>query len=467
MDSASLYSAAVLADHLIRLFTLCGSLPDAKHTFARVLNPTVFTWNAIISAHIQLFEPYSGLLFYCDMQHHGIEPNRVTFLCVLKACSSLHSLCCSRQAHENIIVTGLEADVIVANTLIDTYAKCGSVREARSVFDRLQYQRDVISWGSMISGYAQHGLGHIALDLYVEMQEKGIQPEKTVYTSILKACSSIGAVRQGRQIHDQISIQGLLSDNVLGGALIDMYIKCGKVKDARLVFDSLLTCDEISWSTMIAGYVQHGYGFPALELFSDMQQKKVKADKATYLCVLKACGLVGATEEGRLAHAQLIKQCLDSDMAVQNALIDMYACCASLEDACKVFNTLSNPDIASWGAIVSGYAECGQGMSVEQSLRRMRSQGFQPDSIIFMSILSACSHAGLLDEGRRYFKCMSESYNVAPSTDHYNCMVDLFCRAGCLDEAQMLLLSMPTLPDIVGWTSFFTSHKIYNDTQPA
>ncbi|MCO5601092.1 hypothetical protein L7F22_055211 [Adiantum nelumboides] len=461
MCSSGLYSASVLADHLIRLFALCGSLPDAKDAFAKVLIPTVFTWNAIISACTQLWEPYSGLLYYGDMLCKDVMPSRVTFLTVLKACGSLSSLNCVRQAHNDIVSKDFDADVILCNLLIDTYARCGSLHESCCVFDMLQPRRDVISWSSMILGYAQHGHGIIALDLYEEMQEEGIQPENTTYAAVLKACGAIGAIDEGRRIHEHISIYGLLTDVVLGGTLIDMYIKCGNVKEARLVFNSLPSCDEVSWSTMISGYVQHGYGSPALDLFEDMQRKNLKADRATYLCVLKACALVGALQEGRLAHEQLTEEHLDLDVAIKNALVDMYARCVSIDDACQIFNTLSDPDLASWGAMVSGYAACGQGMQVEHSFRRMQRQGLVPDSMLFMSILSACSHAVLLEEGCHYFKCMIESCNDALSMEHYNCMVDLLSRAGCLDEAQTLLLSSPTQPSAIGWTSFCTWSKLY------
>lgn len=375
MASTSLYSVTVLADHLIRLFTVCGSLPDANDTFARVPNPTIFTWNAIISAHTKLSECHRALLLYRDMQRQGGRPNRVTFLCVLKACGSLRALSFGRQTHDDIISTGLKSDVVIANMLIDMYSKCGSLHEARSVFDELQYQGDVVSWSAMIAGYAQHGCGLAALDLYEKMQEEGIRPENTTFSSILKACGSIGAIHQGRQIHDQISRDGLLSDVVIGGTLIDMYVRCGKVNEARFVFDSLPSHDEVTWGTMISGYAMHGHGFPALKLFGEMQQMQIQPDRAIYLCVLKACGLVGATEEGRLAHGQLINQNLESDVAVRNALVDMYACCANFKDACKVFNKLPNPDVVSWGTIISGYAERGQGMLVLQSLKEMQCQG--------------------------------------------------------------------------------------------
>ncbi|KAI5078178.1 hypothetical protein GOP47_0008002, partial [Adiantum capillus-veneris] len=461
------YSASVLADHLIRLFTLCGSLPDAKDAFAKVLKPTVFSWNAIISACTQLCEPFTGLLYYGGMQRKDVMPNRVTFLFVLKACGSLCSVNCIRQAHNDIISKDFDADVVLCNLLIDTYAKCGSLQEARCVFDMLHPHTDVVSWSSMISGYAQHGHGLVALDLYEEMQQEGVQPESTTYVSILKACGAVGAIHEGRQIHEQISIHGLLADVVLGGTLVDMYVKCGKVKEARVVFDSLPFCDEVSWSTMIAGYIQHGHGFPALDLFGDMQRKNLKADRATHLCVLKACGLVGALQEGRLAHEQIIEGHLDREVAIKNALVDMYARCISIEDACQVFNTLSNPDVASWGAIVSGYAVCGQGVQVEQSFRKMQRQGLEPDSMMFMSILSACSRAGFIEEGCRYFKCMIESYNVTPSIEHYNCMVDLLSRAGRLDEAKTLLSSTPALPSAIGWTSYSSASKLYRRNHEA
>ncbi|KAH7288576.1 hypothetical protein KP509_31G032400 [Ceratopteris richardii] len=399
------------------------------------------------------------------MQCQGVRPNRVTFLAILRACGTIRSLSCIRQAQDNIISEGLDSDVIVANALIDTYAKCGSLHEARCIFDTLQSCRDVVSWSSMISGYVQHGYGLDALFLFEDMQENGVQPANMIYSSILKACGSIGDIQKGREIHYEISILGLISDLVIGNTLIDMYVKCGKVKEARFVFDCLPSHDEVLWGTMIAGYALNGYGFPALELFGEMQRKNVKADRATYLCVLRSCALVGALQEGRLAHQQLTEDHVDVEIFVKNALIDMYAHCTSVADAFQVFNTLHNPDLASWGAIMWGYASCGQGLQVEKSLRQMQQQGLDPDGITFMSILSAYSHAGLLNEGCHYFKCMTEFYNVTPSIEHYNCMIDLLCRAGCLDEAQNLLASIPNSSSIIGLTSLYTGNKVYKSEE--
>lgn len=455
-------SVAVLGDHLIRLFALCGSLLETNLVFCKVRKPSVYTWQAILSAHAIFGENERALELYNEMQQEGIRPSKCIFLCILKACCSTGFLGHGRLIHEQIITSNLNTDVSIGNTLVDMYAKCVSLREARDVFNSLP-NCDVVAWNVMIVGYGQHGHGLLALELFEKLQEQGIKPDKVTFLGVLKACSSIGAPMKGKLIHDEIIKIGLEGDMVIGNTLVDMYSKCGTLVEACKVFDELPKQNLVSWSAMIAGHVQQGHSLLALGLFQKMLSKGLNPGKLMFLCILKTCADIGALGHGRVIHDQLIRSGLGSDLAVGTAVIDMYAKCGNLDEAFIVFAGLPTQDAVLWGAMIAAYAQHGKDVLAGQCLCEMQQQGFKPDSWSYSSILAACSHMGKVADGYWYFKSMKEHHSITPTIEHFNCMVDLLGRAGHLNEAGQLLREMPVSPNVTGWTSLLTACKIYGN----
>eukprot|EP00250_Pteridium_aquilinum_P030852 c422_g1_i1 orf=216-1376(+) len=323
---SGLTSISYIADYLIRLFTTCESLVEARQVFCKVTQPTVYTWHALISAHMKLGESERGLDLYLRMRQEGIKPNKFIFLCVLKICSSVKGAKEGRNFHDEIIRCGLESDMSIRNTLVDMYSKCGSLEEACHVFERLQ-QRDIVSWGAMIAGYAAHGLGIEGLEMFKKMWQEGLMPNSVIFLCALRACSSIEALEQGRLLHSQIIRNGIQLDEVVGSAIIDMYLKCGSLDEADKVFACLPNQDVVSWGVMIVGYADQGQGEIALACYEDMLLEGIKPSKLTFLGVLKACWVVGALGLGRSMHAQVVIHNFGSDLVVGNALVDMYAKC--------------------------------------------------------------------------------------------------------------------------------------------
>lgn len=446
-------------DHLIRLFTSCESLPEAKQAFCRVSEPTLYTWNAIIAAHVKLGDSDTAFALYDAMQQCHLKPDRVMLLSLLKACS--HSdMCRSRLLHHQIVRNGLESDAIVGSALVDMNAKCGALREAHKLFKELR-NRDVVSWGVLMTGYIQHGFCLPALELFQKMQLEGIKPDRVTFLCILKACSHIGAIGSGRLLHEEVVRSGLETDLAVGNTLIDMYAKCGSVEEACIVLNGLHERDAVSWSALITGYVQHGHDALAFRNFEKMQEEGTKPSKVTYLCVLKACINLAALAQGWLIHEQVIKSGLQSDLDVGNTLIDLYAKCGMPDEAHRVFVQLPKRDIVSWGALVAGYAQVGSCKLVLHFLKDMESQGLKPNDVVFTSILAACSRAGLIQEAQRYFKVMLVDYVITPSIQHYSCLIDLFGRTGRLNEAKRFFEIMPLPADAVAWKSLLTSCKTH------
>eukprot|EP00250_Pteridium_aquilinum_P011755 c20286_g1_i1 orf=1-720(-) len=239
------------------------------------------------------------------------------------------------------------------------YAKCGSLKEAREVFDCLS-NRNVFVWGAMIAGYAQHGLGVLALELYKEMQQEDVNPDKVLFSSVLQGCASIGCLNSGRLLHDRIIRDGFESHMIVGNTLVDLYVKCGSVEEARTVFNRLTNRDVVTWGTMIAGYAQHNHGLAALELFESSQGKRssqekgIELNRVVILGLLKACGSIRAVEQGQMIHNYILKGGLETDLVVCNTLLDMYAKSGNLREARTVFDGMKQRDEVSWSALIAG-----------------------------------------------------------------------------------------------------------------
>lgn len=198
-----------------------------------------------------------------------------------------------------------------------------------------------------------------------------------------------------------------------------------------------------------------------LSFFSHMQQEGIKPSKVILLSVLKVCGIIGSTGQAKLIHDEIIRSGLNLDVMIGSTVIETYAKCGSLEDAHTVFKELPAHNIVSWGAMISGYARHGQCRLARCFFEDMKQQGLQPNHVIFTSILAACTHAGLLEEGVEYFKSMKQDHGIAPGIEQYSCLVDLLSRTGCLKEAEDLLQSMPLPPDFIVWTSLLSGCRTY------
>eukprot|EP01018_Ginkgo_biloba_P037432 Gb_29874 [translate_table: standard] len=387
--------------------------------------------------------------------------NCVPHASLLQACISIKTL---KQIHAHMLITGLEQDVYLGTKLVNSYAKCGSLKNARLVFDRI-HQRNAYLWTMMIRGYAMNGPYGETILLYYLMQQAGIEPNNFTFSFVLKACASLSALQEGKEIHCHVLITGFETNVYVGTALIDMYAKCRSVENARQVFDRMSRRDVVSWNAMIAGYAQNGHAYEPLTLFHQMEMGDAKPDLLTMASVLQACAHLGALKQGKYIHDYINKNGLESDVFVGTALIDMYAKCGSVGFARQVFDKMHERDVASWSAMIAGYGMHGHGEDALELFSQMRQRGVKPDHITFVCVLSACSHAGLVDEGWKWFECMRRDYCITPRSEHYACMVDLLGRAGRLNEAEDFIQKMPLKPDADVWGALLGACRIHGNIQ--
>lgn len=455
----------VVGNSLVNMYAKCRSLEDARRVFDRLPVRDVVTWNAMISGYTQHGLVGQALDLYVSMKSSGTStPNKATYLSLLKACASTGALPEGKALHADINRIGLEADAAIGNTLVDMYAKCGNLNDALGVFDRMT-TKNVVTWTVMISGYVQHGLASEALDKYVLMQKDGQTPADSVaFLALLKACGTIGAIQQGKQLHVQICERGLDADVVMGNALVDMYAKCRSLEDARKVFDKMPIRDVVTWTSLIAGYSDNGLGQEAADLFATMQKDgKILADSVAIVSTLKLCGNSGAVDLGKQIHAEIQKRGLETDVFVGSSLVDMYVKCGCLQDACAAFDRLPTKNVVTWNSLINGYGHHNDCRMAVKCFEEMRCHAVEPDAATFLSLLAACSRVGLVNEGQRYFEIMVDEHRIAPSVDHYNCIVDLLARSGDLDKAEHILLSMPFTDNTVGWRCLLAACKAHND----
>jgi pentatricopeptide repeat protein len=446
----------VLGNALIDMYAKCGMLDRARHVIEDMTVRDVVSWNALIAGFAQHGEGNRALEFFELMRCEGLFPDVITFTCALKACGCIKLIVEGERIHEEIIGMGiLNRGMEIGNALIDMYAKCGELNKAREVLEHEIRYRNVVSWNTLITGYVQHCLIEEALDSFCRMQSEGIDPDAITFICILKCCGVTRAVEKGMEIYKEVVCKGLLRGNiVLGNALIDMFAKCNQLEKAHQVLNELHTQNVVSWSTLIIGYTQHGRAEEALNCFEEMQEKDgIPPNEVTLSCVLKACGILGLLAKVKQIHEEIIdeRSLFDSDIVLRNALIDVYAKCGALSKAQEVFDALTISDIVSWSSLLAGYAQHGHAEEALHCLHGLQKNGFIPTATIFLSLLSAFSHTGLLEEGITSFGSMSRKYGIVPSIEHYACMVDLLARAGCLLEAMVMVEKLPYLGYLPIW----------------
>ncbi|KAH7405040.1 hypothetical protein KP509_15G054500 [Ceratopteris richardii] len=290
---------SLLGGALVDMYAKFGSLGKAQKVFDDLPHQSLVSWTVLIGGYCEQGHYEKALQGFAQMNHEGFSPDPMVFASILKACASLGAADVGKEIHSEIARRGfLKNDNILKNALVDMYAKSGEVTKAKHLFEELSCH-DVVSWNILITGYCQEGLSEKALDCFDKMKEAAVSPDVITFACALKACSSIGALEKGKEIHTEIVREGLFKKAKLGSALVDMYAKCGALLKAQEVFYTLAVRDLVSWTALIAGFSEHGRGGEALTFFEQMQSEGLYPDAVTLSCVLKACASIGAAEKGQ------------------------------------------------------------------------------------------------------------------------------------------------------------------------
>ncbi|GLU19873.1 hypothetical protein SLE2022_360960 [Rubroshorea leprosula] len=410
----------------------------------------------------------------------SLQMNYPQTLSLLDRCSNMEEL---KQIHGRMLKTGLAVDDIPVSKVLTfcVSPRSGNLQYAQTVFERIR-RPNTFMYNIMMRGYSNSSKPEKAILLYQQMLHHSVPHNAYTFPFLLKACSCLSALEETKQIHAHIiklgfgsdvyatnslihvyAVSGSLKsacllfervferDTVSWNSMIDGYARCGQMEVAYEIFKDMQTRNIISWTTMISGYLRAGMHKEALNLFHEMQIAGVKPDKVALSSALSACAHLGALEQGRWIHTYVKRVKIEIDPILGCVLIDMYAKCGNLEEALEVFMKVKKKEVSVWTALISGYAIHGRGREALNWFMHMQEAGTKPNHVTFTAILTACSYAGLVEEGKTLFTSMERVHKLSPTVEHYGCMVDLLGRAGYLREAKMLIENMPVKPNAVIW----------------
>jgi pentatricopeptide repeat protein len=401
----------------------------AHQLFAQIPQPDTFMFNTMIRGSSQSPNPIRAISLYSQMHQCSVKPDNYTFPFVLKACTKLFWVNTGSAVHGRVLRFGFCSNTVVRNALLVFHAKCGDLNVATSLFDDDSCKGDVVAWSSLISGYAKRGDLKFARKLFDEMPDR---------------------------------------DLVAWNVMITGYAKQGEMENARLLFDEAPVKDVVSWNAMIAGYVACQLNKQALELFDEMSKAGVYPDEVTLLSLLSACADLGDSDIGQKVHAKVMEISMGKlSTLLGNALVDMYAKCGKIQEALHVFWSIKDKDVISWNSIIVGLAFLGDGKESLSLFKAMLRTKICPNDSTFVGVLAACSHAGKIDEGYKYFDIMRSEYKIEPNIRHCGCMVDMLGRAGLLKEAVKFIDSMKIEPNAIVWRTLLGACKVHGDVELA
>nr|GLL43416.1 pentatricopeptide repeat-containing protein At4g21065-like [Ipomoea trifida] len=362
------------------------------------------------------------------------------------------------QLHSLNIKTGLDHHEFLLSQFV--LSACSiSLQFARSVFEKSPITPSLFTWNTMIREYSKSSSEIESLKLFIRLLRAGIRPDKFVFPSVLKSCGCCSMVGAGGSVHSMAIKTGFVSDVHVNNTLLKMYAACGVVEFARKVFDEMHHRDMVSWSCMIASYVDCNLPSHAILAFKKMKLANEKESSITLVSLVAACTSLLNVRLGQSIHSQILTNGIEFHVGLATSLLQMYAKCGRVEEAFQIFNSMSTKNLQSWTIMISALADNGRGEEAISLFPRMEEAGLRPDSLSFSAILSACSHLGLVEEGHKYFNRMVNLYDIRPTMEHYGCMVDLLGRPGKIEQAYEVIMSMPMEPNSVILRSFISACK--------
>nr|KYP42578.1 Pentatricopeptide repeat-containing protein At1g11290 family [Cajanus cajan] len=383
---------------MVNFLVKCGYLDDAREVFDGMPEKDVVCWNSIIGGYVQdgLFK--EAIRMFLEMVGCGIRPSPVTMASLLKACGESGCRKLGTCAHGCVLALGMGDDVFVLTSLVDMYSNLGDTDSAALVFNSM-CSRSLISWNAMISGYVKNGNVSESFALFRRLVQSASGFDSGTLVSLIRGCSQTSDLETGKILHACVVRKGLELNLVLPTAIVDMYSKCGAIKQATIVFRRIVKKNVVTWTAMLVGLSQNGYAEDALKLFCHMQEENVAANVVTLVSLVHCCAHLGSLKKGRSVHAHLIRHGYAFDAVNMSALIDMYAKCGKIHSAEKLFNNgFHLKDVILCNSMIMGYGMHGHGHYALRVYGRMIEESLKPNQTTFVSLLTACSHSGLVKE---------------------------------------------------------------------
>lgn len=431
-------------------------------------NNEITLWNAMIRGFA-----YNGpfdrcISMYHEMRQRGLQSNNFTFPYVINSCTALRWFRTGEKVQCQIIKAGFESAFPVANSLFNLYLKMveafqlgvpenDRMNDVRKIFSDM-CNKPVELWNRLITGYTVIGDIKRARQLFDNMPERDI----VSWNSVISGYARVGDVANARDLFDLMPEKNVVSWTSMIGA----YADCGDLERARIFFEEMPERNVVSWNSMISSYTRYGKFEEALDLFSRMKFEGVDSDGYTYVSALSACSHLGALEFGSWVHS-LIEDWLNLAVTVGTALVEMYAKCGDVNRAFTVFIKIQNKDVFSYNVMIRSLAIHGRTQDAIKIFYLMQEKGLEPNDFTFTSALFACSHGGLVDEGREIFSSIKKKFGASPKLEHYGSMIDLLSRNDKVEEALVMVKEMPLEPDIAIWGALLGGCKVRGDLKLA
>ncbi|PWA85668.1 tetratricopeptide repeat (TPR)-like superfamily protein [Artemisia annua] len=436
-----------------------GNVSEAQKLFNETPSKSSITWSSLISGYCKMGLEHESMRLFYEMQCQGFKPSMFTLGSVLRMCSMNGLLLRGEQVHGYVIKTQFDVNVFVVTGLVDMYAQCKRVSEAKCLFKMMSYGKNHVTWTAMITGFSRNGDQLGAIECFRDMRVEGVEANQYTFPSVLTACGEILNLRFGVQVHGCIVKGGFGGNVFVESALLDMYAKCGNLKDARVALESMEVDDVISWNTMIVGYVRQGCKQEALLLFKKMHTKRMKIDDFTYPSVLNCFASLNdsnSLKSSKSVHCMAVKTGFVGHVLVCNALMDMYAKRGELACAFEVFNNMEEKDVVSWTSLVTGYTHNNAHEEALKLFCKMRISGIKPDQIVTASIFSSCAELTVLDFGQQVQADFIKS-GLLSSLSVDNSLVTMYTNCGCLEDATKVFASMDT-KNVITWTALIMGY---------
>ncbi|OAY22936.2 hypothetical protein MANES_18G037000v8 [Manihot esculenta] len=439
---------------LTSMYAKCEDLEAAELMFEEMVDKSVVSWNAMVSGYGQNGYFEKAMLVFKQMIEAGVEVNPVTITSLLSANANPES------THCYTIKVGIVNTASVVTSLVCRYARCGSLESAELLYWSLQ-QNNLVSLTSIMSSYAETGNMDLVVECFTRMQQLDMKLDSVAMISILHGITDPGHMSIGLAFHSYALKSGLDIHNLVANGLITMYSKFNDTQAVFSLFSEMHEKPLISWNSVISGCVQAGRVSDAIEFFYQMKMYGQNPDAVAVASLLSGCSQLGYLQFGERLHNYILRNKFELEDFVGTALMDMYTKCGSIVQAERVFKSISKPCLATWNAMIAGYSLYGFERKALTCYSEMLEQGVEPDKITFLGVLAACTHGGLVHEGRRYFQIMTKEFGMAPTLQHSACMVGLLARAGLFEEVLSFIKNMETEPDSAVWGALLSACCIH------
>ncbi|KAG7591096.1 Pentatricopeptide repeat [Arabidopsis thaliana x Arabidopsis arenosa] len=461
----------VLGSSLTNAYIQSNRLDFATASFNRIpcWKRNRHSWNTILSGYSKSKSCcYSDvLLLYNRMRRHcdGVDSFNLVF--AIKACVGLGFLENGMLIHGLAMKNGLDKDDYVAPSLVELYAQFGTMESAQKVFDEIPVRNSVL-WGVLMKGYLKYTNDPEVFRLFYLMRDTGLALDALTLICLVKACGNVFAGKEGKCVHG-LSIRRSFIDQsgYLEASIIDMYVKCRLLDNARNLFERSVERNVVMWTTLISGFAKCERAIEAFDLFRHMLGESILPNQCTLATILVSCSSLGSLRHGKSVHGYMIRNGIEMDAVNFTSFIDTYARCGNIEIARKVFDMMPQRNVISWSSMINAFGINGLFEEALDCFDKMKSQNLVPNSVTFVSLLSACSHSGNVKEGWKQFESMTRDYGLVPEEEHYACMVDLLGRAGEIGEAKSLIDNMPVKPMASAWGALLNACRIHKEVDLA